>query len=198
VARIVALLDRLRELDRTYIVFTSDNGWLSGEHRYPEGKGLMYEECTRVPLLVRGPGVRANTTLDALTVNVDLAPTFLEMARAEIPADADGRSLLPLLEGRAPAPPWRSEALIECLAYSAECPPFSMLRTDRWAYASYEYAGVPMGGERELYDMSADPFQMENLAWTLPAPTVDALHDRLRRLAACRGGECRSPVIVSP
>jgi len=190
VARIVALLDQLGELERTYVVFTSDNGWQSGEHRYPEGKALMYEESTLVPLMVRGPGIRPGASIDAFTVNVDLAPTFLDIAGAPIPESSDGRSLVPLLEGRPPASPWRAEALVECLAYSAECPPFFMLRTDRWSYASYEYGGVPLAGERELYDMRADPFQMENLARTAPEAVVEALHERLSRLSACRGARC--------
>ncbi len=190
VDRLLSVLEGLGELDRTYVVFTSDNGWLSGEHRYPEGKGLMYVECTRDPLMSRGPRAARGATLDAFTVNVDLAPTFLEIAGAAVPDHMDGRSLLPLLEGRAPVPPWREEALIECLAYGSEGPPFFMLRTDRWSYASYEYGGSAMSGERELYDMRADPFQMENVAYTAPASVVEPLHDRLRTLGACRGHGC--------
>jgi hypothetical protein len=65
-----------------------------------------------------------------------------------------------------------------------------MLRSDRWSYASYAYEGALLAGERELYDMGADPFQMVNVAGTAPASVTDELHEKLRRLAGCRGTAC--------
>ena len=99
-------------LDNTYIVFTSDNGYHLGEHGIPLGKQSPYDESLRVPLIVRGPGVPAGAVVDAMALNIDLAPTFAELAGAS-PADfVDGRSLVPLLDGDPPAE-WRHGFLVE-------------------------------------------------------------------------------------
>ena len=96
-------------LSNTYIVFASDNGWMTGQHRLPGGKGLAYEEVSRMPLMVRGPNVPAAASLDHLVGNVDLAQTFAEWAGVTPPADCDGRSFAPLLDGTSVPPPeaWR-------------------------------------------------------------------------------------------
>ena len=111
VARIHRELGRAGELDDTVIVFTSDNGFLQGEHRIPAQKAQAFEEAIRVPMVILAPdSVRAGTqrrpVIDLPTSNIDLAPTFLEMAGAR-PCRApglcrtlDGRSLAPLLQGR--------------------------------------------------------------------------------------------------
>ena len=97
VARIVAALSRRGELDNTYIVFTSDNGYMQGEHRVRSGKMLPYEPSGQVPLLIRGPGLPAGRVSSELVANTDLAPTLLDIAGAE--RGQDGR--------RALAPPVR-------------------------------------------------------------------------------------------
>jgi N-acetylglucosamine-6-sulfatase len=112
VARLVHTLRVTKQLDDTYIVFTSDNGFHLGQHRLPAGKETAYESDIHVPLLVRGPGVRAGAHVSQLAGNTDLAPTFDAMGGAEIPGFTDGRSLLPLLRGRSPGR-WRQTYLIE-------------------------------------------------------------------------------------
>src|SRR4030095_5638061 len=94
IERIVSRLAALGELENTYIVFTSDNGYHLGQHRLGGGKDQIYEESIRVPLIVRGPGIPAGTTQDHYALNIDFAPTFAELGGA-MPADiVDGRSLV--------------------------------------------------------------------------------------------------------
>jgi N-acetylglucosamine-6-sulfatase len=115
VARLVTALDETGELANTYFVFTSDNGYHMGHHRLPAGKTTAYEEDIHVPFIVRGPGVPAGRTLRGyLAGNVDLAPTFAELAGAAPPEFVDGRSLVPLWRGESPDPAsWRQTYLVE-------------------------------------------------------------------------------------
>jgi arylsulfatase A-like enzyme len=109
--RIVRALEDRGELDRTLIVFTSDNGWFNGEHRL-SSKGLAYEEAVRVPLFVRTPGRLVPTVESRASLNNDLAPTFLDLAGGTATLPLDGRSLLPLLDGNSP-PVWRERFVVE-------------------------------------------------------------------------------------
>jgi arylsulfatase A-like enzyme len=112
VARLVHTLRATKQLENTYIVFASDNGFHLGQHRMPAGKQTPYEPDVHVPLLVRGPGVGAGAHVTRLAGNTDLAPTFEAMAGAHSPSFTDGRSLLPLLRGDGPTH-WRSSFLLE-------------------------------------------------------------------------------------
>jgi N-acetylglucosamine-6-sulfatase len=174
VARIVGALRRSGELEDTLLLFTSDNGWMSGEHRLPGGKIVPYEPSVKVPLLMRGPGVPAGATSRRLAWNGDLAPTILAAARARAPFALDGESLLSpgrrrpiLLE----APPGRG---------TNGLPLFTGLRDGRWKYVEH------LDGERELYDLRRDPHELRNLR--RPAPR---LARELARLRDCRGQSCR-------
>lgn len=112
VQRLVHTLSVTKQLDDTYIVFASDNGFHLGQHRMPAGKQTPYETDIHVPLIVRGPGVRAGAHVARLAGNTDLAPTFEAMAGARSPSFTDGRSLLPLLRGDQPTH-WRNSYLLE-------------------------------------------------------------------------------------
>ena len=195
VAALFQTLQASGTLDNTYVFFTSDNGYLLGEHRRAE-KGMPYEEAIRVPLLVRGPGVVPRPIAD-LAANIDLAPTIAELTGAEAPDFVDGRSLVPLLEGRAP-PPWRQAALVEAFGRDEVLaaleigdepgnPPFKALRLQDRVYIEY-----PRTGERELYDLRADPMQLENLAGD-PAHDEEMaeLHAWLEAMLNCVGQACR-------
>jgi len=157
------LLDALEDtgrLDDALVIFTSDNGLLWGEHRWLK-KEVPYEEAIRVPLVVRadaivGEGARTDRHLVA---NIDLAPTIAATAGVNLPG-VDGQSLLPLLEGRAET--WRDALLIEHMRGTNPIPTYCAVRTARHLFASYET------GERELYDLESDPFQLQNLAGTEP------------------------------
>ncbi len=96
---IVNTLRQTGQLDNTYIVFTSDNGFHLGEHRLPPGKQTAFEEDIHVPLVVRGPGVPAGRTVSSFAREIDLAPTFAALGRATTPGFVDGASLTPLLTG---------------------------------------------------------------------------------------------------
>ena len=114
VAAIVAKLQATGQLNNTYIFFTSDNGYHLGNHRQIEGKIAPYQEELRVTMLVRGPGVPAGQTRDHLVGNLDLAPTWADLAGATPPSFVDGRSLLPLMGANPPGlDHWRQIFSIE-------------------------------------------------------------------------------------
>lgn len=187
VARLVRALRAADELERTVIVFTSDNGFLSGEHRVRAGKVAPYEPAIRVPLLIRGPGVPAGERRSRLVWNGDLAPTILAAAGARPPWEMDGRSLWPLLRGR--PGPGRRAVLLEGppAPWSNGRPRFTGLRTERYAYIEHA------GGEVELYDLAEDPFELENRAGRPEAADVQtALARRLEALRYCAGRACRA------
>nr|WP_322681677.1 sulfatase [Nostoc sp. DedQUE03]MDZ7977172.1 sulfatase [Nostoc sp. DedQUE03]MDZ8044026.1 sulfatase [Nostoc sp. DedQUE02] len=110
------LVDTLKEsgqLDNTYIVFTSDNGYKQGIHRISLGKESAYEEDIRLNLFVRGPGIPAGKKLPQIVGNIDFFPTFADIAGVQPPRFVDGRSFLPLLKGTTEPRKWRSAFLIE-------------------------------------------------------------------------------------
>ena len=182
---IVNQLAALGELEDTYIVFSSDNGFLLGQHRFPGGKAAVYEESVRVPLLARGPGIARGARQTLAALNIDLPATFADIAQAT-PADAvDGRSLLPLFGGGAPA--WRSELLLEFEGANTEgLPSWAAVRTGDSIFVDY-----PAVAEAEFYDLARDPWQLENRSRTLDREREAAWRARLLRLQDCRGATCR-------
>lgn len=188
------------ELDNTYVIYTSDNGWHMGQHRQFVGKTTAYEEDIRVPFVMRGPGVPEGVRLAPFVVNNDLAPTFAAIAGIEPPAFVDGRSFLPLLDD--PRRPWRRSFAIERRQRETMeivgPASFKALRTADWTYVEY------FNGERELYDLKADPHQMQNVVTTAEPLLLDQLSRRLAELANCAGSNCReiedlplAPVVAS-
>jgi arylsulfatase A-like enzyme len=180
------VLDELRAqgvLDRTLVVFTTDNGYFHGEHGLAD-KWYPYEESIRVPLIVwdpRMPAVARGTTDDALTLNVDLAPTILAAARIAPPAAMQGRDLAPLYMDAQP-PAWRSEFLYEHAMLTSRdfIPASEALVTREWKYILWPDWGVEQlfdlaHDPREERDLSRDPAQSERLA---------AMRARSRDLAA--------------
>ena len=123
IAHLVDTLQATGQLDNTFIVFTSDNGFHLGQHRLATGKQTAYEEDIHVPLIVRGPGVPAGRTVEHFAGNVDLAPTFADVGGAAVPTFVDGRSLVPLLRGVLPAPAaWRQVFLVDHWAQQQATP----------------------------------------------------------------------------
>ncbi|MFN8591206.1 MAG: sulfatase [Thermomicrobiales bacterium] len=188
VGTLIAALDQSGTLANTYVVFTSDNGFHLGEHRIADGKGSPYEESIRVPLIVRGPGIAPGTTIDALASQIDLAPTFAAWADVPVPDFVDGRSLAPLLAGDDPGP-WRHAVLAEHYVSRPERntsdPAFKALRTEDYLYAEHS------NGQRELYDLGRDPYELENLVESSDQALLDALATRLAAVAGCAGQGCR-------
>jgi arylsulfatase A-like enzyme len=202
VADLVRTLESTGQLENTYIIFTSDNGFHLGEHRLPAGKGTPYEEDIQVPFLLRGPGITPGTTVTQMAANIDLAPTIAEMADAKIPDFVDGRSLLPCLEESNLQ--WRNGLLIEfgyideeAIAEAFSDPEtdnllvgvaggaFRGIRGENFVYVEYA------NGEVEFYDLTNDPYQLENLAGTLSTDTLEILHAKLEALKYCEGSECQ-------
>jgi arylsulfatase A-like enzyme len=97
VKEIIDTLGQLHRLRNTYVLFVSDNGFFFGEHRLLGGKFLSYEPATHLPFLIRGPGIKPNTSTGELVANIDVAPTILELAGVQPDKSVDGRSLVPFL-----------------------------------------------------------------------------------------------------
>ncbi|CAN5275676.1 sulfatase [soil metagenome] len=190
---LVEKLEEGGELANTYIVFTSDNGYHMGQHRLPHGKRTVYEEDIAVPLMVRGPGVPAGGVRPHLVVNNDLAPTFADLASASAPG-VDGRSLAPLLSADPPpVPSWRKRILVEnwrspTTTGTSPIPNFKAVRTGKMLFVRYA------SGERELYDLREDPYQLRSRNPAHPAnvAAVTRLRAGLRRLQHCAEEACAS------
>ncbi len=192
VQAIVAKLAALNLLDNTYLVFTSDNGWLNGEHHVGLGKYLMYEPSARVPLLIRGPGIPRGGRTDELVANIDLAPTFADMAGAVPGRVVDGRSLLPYARDvslRSGRPilldaPYQQKPLSNSPVI---IPAARGLRTRLYTYIEHET------GEVELYDMQNDPDQLKSLHALSGYRNLRAsFHAMLSQYAGCAGDTCRA------
>jgi len=182
VAAILRVLKETGQLDNTVLVFTSDNGYFYGEHCLSVERRLAYDESIRMPLLVRYPAlIKPGTVRAELVLNIDLAPTLLELAGAAVPTAVEGRSLAPLLSGKRPA--WRDSFLLEY--YSDTVFPriakmgYKAVRTKRWKYVHY----LELKGMDELYDLKADPYEMNNTIRDRgAAKTLDAMKQEMKRL----------------
>jgi arylsulfatase A-like enzyme len=186
VARTVDMLERAGELDETLLIFTSDNGYLLGEHRYT-GKTVPYEPSLRVPLLMRGPGVPRGVTSTATTGTLDLAVTIAAAAGAEPNVVVDGRNLLPVASGDRPG--WDTVLILGGPKGKKDGPEwyYKGVRTQRYTYVEYRQTG-----EVELYDRERDPYQMRNVAGSPAYADVQVeLRSRLLALENCSGEACR-------
>ena len=177
VGEILKVLEEAGQLDNTIIVFTSDNGYFYGEHGLSVERRLAYEESIRLPLLVRYPKlIKKGTVRDEFALNIDLAPTLLEVAGVPTPSNMQGRSLVPLLKGLRPE--WRSSFLIEL--YSDKVFPrivqmgYEAVRNQRWKYIHYR----ELDGMDELYDLKSDPYEMKNL---ISEPSARKALDEMKR-----------------
>ena len=177
---IVTTLKQRGLLDRTVILYTSDNGFLWGEHRLG-GKLWPYEESTHVPLVVRAPWTTHATRNTEPVLNIDLAPTISALAGVAPGKPEDGRSLVPLLHGRRVA--WRHAFVVEYLGRNmlrrGGPPPYVAVETRRYLYVEYRR------GWRELYDLRRDPWELRNVVSSPAYAHLRAsLHALLVRLAA--------------
>ena len=186
----VALGRILKELEErgfaanTVVMLIGDNGYFLGERGYA-GKWSMHDLSTRVPLIILDPRVtpeRRAQTVEQFVLNVDLAPTLLELAGVPVPSDMQGRSLHPLLDGESAA--WREEVVTEHLWKLPSIPRTEALRTRRWKYIRY----LDHPEFEELYDLEEDPREEHNLAGsTLHADRLRSLRERLERQEATLG-----------
>jgi N-acetylglucosamine-6-sulfatase len=188
--KIVTTLDQTDELTNTYIFFTSDNGYHMGNHRLGHNKKTPYEEDIGVPLMVRGPGVPAGEVREQLVLNNDFAPTIADLASATIPKpeEVDGSSFAPLLTNSPPSS-WRTAFLEEGWlegGTTVPTPTHKSVHTQSQMFTEYDT------GERELYDLNADPYQLESIKQTHAPQLYSTLQSRLDALRACSGEGCRS------
>ncbi len=187
VAALVGRLSAQGKLDNTFIFFTSDNGWMNGEHRLSQGKANAYEESIRVPMLVRGPGIAAGRLLDHFMLNIDIAPTIASLAGTTTPTFVDGHSLAAVLTAVATPPaPIGERFLVERLVAGGATgyimPVHKALRT-----ADYLYVTYPATGERELYDLLVDPYQINSLHASADQTLINQLDLWLSELELCSG-----------
>ena len=157
VGRVLNYLDATGLADNTLVIYTADQGFFLGEHKLYD-KRFMYEEALRMPLLVRWPGhVRAGSRQTAIVLNLDFAPTLLRVAQANVPDDVQGRSFLPMLTGEAPDD-WRQSMYYRYYPSHFKTERHRGVRTQQYKLIHFDRIG-----QWELFDLHADPREMENL-----------------------------------
>ena len=160
VASILNALDKTGLREKTIIVYLSDNGLTVGDHGFGLTKNCAYESCIRVPFIMYAPGMFPARIESSFVANIDLAPTFADLAGFTAPDTVDGTSLLPLLKNENIT--WRDDLLFEHWptedGVGADIPEFYAVRNAEWKYVEYST------GEKELYDLVNDPYELNNLA----------------------------------
>jgi arylsulfatase A-like enzyme len=178
VGQIMQTLEDLDLDENTVVIYLSDNGYLWGEHGLG-GKWLLYEESIRVPIIIRGPGIpntRRGLKLDDLALNIDVAPTILDMAGIPIPSEMDGRSLYPHVSGR--RAPSRSDFFLEhvgVIDVETPIPDSRGVRSEEWKYIRYVNVNPEV---EEMYHVKVDPLELHNLA---DDPHYSDIKKRLKR-----------------
>jgi N-acetylglucosamine-6-sulfatase len=227
VAGLIDVLQSTGTLSNTYFIFTSDNGYHMGQHRFPPGKYTNYEEDLRVPFIVRGPGVPISQTSQVLVSTIDLMPTFAEIAQTQVPTYADGRSLLALLGGATPA--WRQALLLEQYPFSSQIGDDPGLRNgllepdeidQTWRAIQQQSAACTSAAlprpiytgirgvrykyvehhacDHELYDLDNDPLELTNIYSQTNATTRIQLDAWLRVMKTCAADTCRAFELAPP
>lgn len=153
-------LDELKLTDDTVIVFAGDNGYYHGEHGLGD-KRSMYDESLRIPMLIRYPKkFPKGKAIDEMVLNIDMAPTFLELAGVPVPKQMQGKSWVPLLTGK--NKDWRHSFLCEYFQEVSfpQTPTMTGVRTDTAKLIMY-----PGHADwTEVFDLRADPYEIKNLA----------------------------------
>jgi arylsulfatase A-like enzyme len=182
VGKLVSALRDAGELENTYFLYTSDNGFVQGEHRIKGGKAMPYETAIRIPMIVRGPGVLSGRETEELISNVDVVPTIMDLAGAEAGIEMDGRSFEPSMRN---ARIRNGHAVL--LESRKEPDVFHGVRTSRYVYVERE------SGESELYDLREDPNELQSVAESpVYAEARRSLRATLERLRICSGEECKT------
>ena len=182
----------------TYFVFSSDNGYHMGEHRLMPGKMTAFDTDIHVPLVVTGPGVAAGRRIDEIAENIDLCPTFAELAAAPLPASVDGHSLAPLLRGQQ-VTEWRTLALVEHhgprnkeneaddpdapAIRSGNPTTYEAIRMRASVYVEY------IDGTQEYHDLASDPDELQNTISSLPPATKASLHAAVAAVQGCHDAQ---------
>lgn len=196
--KVFSELESSGQLDRTLIIYTSDNGFFVGDHGWYD-KRFMYEPSLRVPLLVRAPGGKARQETASMAMNIDIAPTILDYAGVARPASMQGQSLKPILEGKPPSD-WRQSVYYSYYENSWQLagkgldarsdPSFQFFTPHRIGphrgvrTATHKLIHYYAEGDVwELFDLTADPNELRNLYGTAGAESLTAgLKAELERL----------------
>ncbi|XP_036383342.1 N-acetylglucosamine-6-sulfatase-like [Megalops cyprinoides] len=216
VEKVVKKLMDLQVLNNTYIFYTSDHGYHTGQFSLPIGKRHLYECDIRVPLMVRGPGIKPNQTLRAPVLNIDLAPTFLDIAGFNLSTvNMDGQSFLhhmaPSLRNGTTRPyflvehtgeghsdsdpacpklgPGLSHCFPDCICEDAFNNTYACVRmlTDKnLQYCEFADSESFV----EVYDLTSDPHQMENILKKVDPTLLQTMNQRLIKLQSCEGSTC--------
>ena len=228
VNRIVNMLASKGILNETYIIFTSDNGYMQGQHRLHQGKFVAYDPSSKVPLLLRGPGVPTGATSSELVSNVDIVKTILDISGASPEITVDGRSLLPY----ATKPEKRSRrpilfetgppvALADAVSASSaggrkrrRSKRVKNLDLDKTAQLSGrvikppKYRGLRTDryllikyadGGRELYDMKEDPLQTDSVYGDPRYRKIRTwMLKRIKKFTRCQGDKCNRSLAKPP
>jgi N-acetylglucosamine-6-sulfatase len=186
-----AAVAAIGQAQNTYFIFSSDNGYHMGEYRLMPGKMTAYDTDIHVPLIVTGPGVPAGDKVEEIVENIDLCPTFTELASADTRQNVDGVSLVPLIHGRS-VKEWRAVALVEHHGpvrepldpdlpsiRSGNPTTYEAIRSRTSLYVEYA------DGEKEYHDLSTDPDELRNTFSSLSAEEKSSLHKMLAAITNC-------------
>ncbi|XP_041066346.1 glucosamine (N-acetyl)-6-sulfatase (Sanfilippo disease IIID), b isoform X2 [Carcharodon carcharias] len=217
VEKVINKLEEVKELNDTYIFYTSDHGYHTGQFSLPIDKRQLYEFDIRVPLLVRGPGIKAKQTIKEPILNIDLAPTFLNIAGYDVLKSMDGSSFLSLMDSSLNKTHWRNDFLVEYTGEGAdktdpacpnvgpgvaECFPdcvcedafnntYACVRTLSKTNLQYcEFADSE--SFVEVYNLTSDPHQLINIAKIVDPSLLVKMNQRLIKLESCSGNDCRT------
>jgi N-acetylglucosamine-6-sulfatase len=160
--RVMDTLEEQGRLDHTVIIFMADNGYFFGEHRRGD-KRLAYEESIRVPFAIRYPAMlKGGSRIKGMVANIDLAPTILELAGAEIPKTMQGESFVPVMQGKAEGrtAPFFYQYFQE--KYAPGIPTLLSIRTPEWKYIAFPHESAEEGNYGELYHLKEDPHELKN------------------------------------
>ncbi|KAF5252151.1 hypothetical protein FANTH_2707 [Fusarium anthophilum] len=203
-------------LDETYIIYSSDNGYHLGQHRLPPGKECGFDEDIRVPLFIRGPGVSSGFIENAVTTHIDLAPTILRLAGADLRSDFDGTPIpvLPTQENKRHehvAVEYWGGAIAEgeIGGFDGKGQIFAQNNTYKGLRIVHEdynlYYSAWCNNEHELYDLKTDPGQLKNLLphddtaadtallETTSRQVLNRLDALMLVLKSCKGNTCIEP-----
>ena len=202
--------------DNTYLFYMGDNGQHLGDYRLPGGKRQAYDTDIRVPFLVRGPGITGGTKVTEVILSIDLLPTWVELAQGKLPQtyEADGKSIIPLLNGQDPAEPavntFRAVALAEMYGGSSNMGKtyhgMAGFEGNRFWNNTYQAIRVINGsdwaananwlyaewctGEREFYNVTIDARQMNNIVDQMDSNLLQNLSTLTESLGKCSGKSC--------
>lgn len=183
IGKIFQVLIEKNELNNTVVIFTSDNGFVFGEHGHV-GKGEVYEESIRVPLFIRAPSI-GKTTVTGLVTNNDIVPTIVDITGIKPNLEVDGLSLLPIMKD--PSKKWREVFLIEM--WFADGTSYNAVRTIDMLYVEFSHRTY-----KGFYDLENDPFQLSNMEKCFEEKCLkkmDELKNILKELVSCGNGTCQ-------